>query len=153
MANYECVFMARPEVSAAQVETLTNEFTEIVTSREGEVVYSEYWGLKPTAYRIKKNRKAHYVLMHISANSDALDEMHRIMGLNEDILRSLTTRVDAFEETPTIMMRQKSRSDRDSRGPRGDRGDRPQREDRGYRSRPSGGDSSASGDNAGSTAE
>ena len=87
MANYECVFMARPEVSAAQVETLTNEFTEIVTSREGEVVYSEYWGLKPTAYRIKKNRKAHYVLMHISANSDALDEMHRIMGLNEDILR------------------------------------------------------------------
>ena len=35
--------------------------------------------------------------------------MHRIMGLNEDVLRTLTTRVEAFEETPTIQMRQKSR--------------------------------------------
>ena len=67
MANYECVFMARPDVSAAQVEALTTEFTEIVTTRGGDVVYNEYWGLRPTAYRIKKNRKAHYVLMHISA--------------------------------------------------------------------------------------
>ena len=101
--------MARPDVSAAQVEALTTEFTEIVTTRGGDVVYNEYWGLRPTAYRIKKNRKAHYVLMHISAGSDAMDEMHRIMGLNEDVLRTLTTRVEAFEETPTIQMRQKSR--------------------------------------------
>jgi len=148
MANYECVFMARPDVSAAQVEALTTEFTEIVTTRGGDVVYNEYWGLRPTAYRIKKNRKAHYVLMHISAGSDAMDEMHRIMGLNEDVLRTLTTRVEAFEETPTIQMRQKSRDgSRGDRGPRRD-GDRPQREDRGYRARPSNDGEAAASDSA-----
>ena len=137
--------MARPDVSSAQVEALTTEFSEIITSRGGDIAYSEYWGLRPTAYRIKKNRKAHYVLMHISADSDAMDEMHRSMGLNEDVLRTLTTRVEAFEETPTIQMRQKSRDgNRGERGPRSG-SDRPQREDRGYRARPNNdGDTTAS---------
>ena len=145
MANYECVYMARPDVSASQVEAMTTEFTEIVTTRGGEVVYNEYWGLRPTAYRIKKNRKAHYVLMHISADSEAVDEMHRIMGLNEDVLRNLTTRVDIFDETPTIQMRQKSRDgNRGERGPRRDGAERAQREDRGYRARASNEESASS---------
>ena len=83
--------------------------------------------------------------MHISADSEAVDEMHRIMGLNEDVLRNLTTRVDIFDETPTIQMRQKSRDgNRGERGPRRDGAERPQREDRGYRARASNEESASS---------
>jgi small subunit ribosomal protein S6 len=120
MALYEHIYLARQDVSAQQVEDLTNQYTEIITTGGGQVSKAEYWGLKSLSYRIKKNRKAHYTLMHISAPHDAVAEMERQMGLSEDILRFMTIRVDALESGPSVMMQKRDRDDRD-------RGDRPRR--------------------------
>ncbi len=129
MPLYECVILARQEVSGPQVDTLTDEMTGVITQGGGTVAKKEYWGLRNLTYRIKKNRKAHYVLMNIDAPASAVKEMERLMGLNEDVLRHLTIRVDSLEEGPSAMMQAKSgRDDRDGRGDRGDRGDRPRRE-------------------------
>ncbi len=136
MPLYECVFLARQEVSAPQVETLTDEMSAIITSNGGSVAKKEYWGLRNLAYRIKKNRKAHYVLMNLDAPPAAVKEMERQMGLNEDVLRTLTIRVDELEEGPSAMMQAKSgRDEREGRGERGDRPRRDFREDRGDRPR------------------
>lgn len=128
MALYEHIYLARQDVSAQQVEDLTNQYTEIITSGGGQVSKSEYWGLKSLSYRIKKNRKAHYTLMNISAPHDAVAEMERQMSISEDILRFMTIRVDALENGPSVMMQKRDRDDREGgRGDRGDRGDRPRR--------------------------
>ena len=126
MALYENVFIARQDVPTTQVETLTNQFAELVTSLGGTVSKKEYWG-----YRIKKNRKGHYTLLNIDAPSAAVKEMERTMSINEDIIRFLTVRVDALEEGPSaIMLRSAEKSDRPG-GDRGDRwGDRPPRRER-----------------------
>jgi len=120
MALYEHIYLARQDVSAQQVEDLTNAYSEIITSGGGQVTKSEYWGLKSLSYKIKKNRKAHYTLMNINAPHDAIAEMERQMGLSEDILRFMTIRVDALEDGPSIMMQKRDRDDRDNRdrGPR-----------------------------------
>ncbi|MBM86618.1 MAG: 30S ribosomal protein S6 [Rhodospirillaceae bacterium] len=129
MAYYECVFIARQELSSTQAEQLADEMAEIISNNGGEVRNREYWGLKNLAYRIKKNRKGHYTMFHLEAPSDAVREMERNMGLNEDILRHLTIRLDELPEGPSIMMQAKS--DRGDRGRRGDRDrDRPPRSDR-----------------------
>ena len=113
MAFYECIFMARPEISTAQVEAHTEAFSNIILESGGEITKTEFWGLKTLAYRVKKNRKAHYVMLNIIADADSMDEMRRIMSLNEDILRDLTTKVERFEEGPSIMMRKaKEREER-----------------------------------------
>jgi small subunit ribosomal protein S6 len=129
MALYEHVYLARQDISAQQVEALTEQFKGIVESFGGTIEKSEYWGVKSLAYRIKKNRKAHFSLLNISAPSAALTEMERQQGLNEDVLRFLTIRVDAFEQGPSAMMRKRDDDDRGDRGdrPRGPRGDRPDR--------------------------
>jgi small subunit ribosomal protein S6 len=119
MALYEHIFLARQDVSAQQVEELTNTLTEVLTSNGGKVTKTEYWGLKSLSYRIKKNRKAHYSLLNIDAPHAAVTEMERQMGINEDILRFMTVRVDELEEGPSAMMQK--RDDRD-RGDRPDRG-------------------------------
>jgi small subunit ribosomal protein S6 len=119
MALYEHIFLARQDVSAQQVEELTNTLTEVLTSNGGKVTKTEYWGLKSLSYRIKKNRKAHYSLLNIDAPHAAVAEMERQMGINEDILRFMTVRVDELEEGPSAMMQK--RDDRD-RGDRPDRG-------------------------------
>jgi len=139
MPLYECVILARQEVSAPQVETLIDEMSNVLTQGGGNVAKKEFWGLRNIAYRVKKNRKAHYVLLNLDAPSAAVKEMERQMSLNEDVLRYLTIRVDELEEGPSAMMQAKNSRDdrprRDDRGPREDRGfDRGPREDRPRRS-------------------
>src|SRR5205085_12312651 len=98
MALYENVFIARQDVPTTQVETLTNQFAELVASLGGTVSKKEYWGLRSLTYRIKKNRKGHYTLLNIDAPSAAVKEMERTMSINEDIIRFLTVRVDELDE-------------------------------------------------------
>jgi small subunit ribosomal protein S6 len=127
MALYEHIFLARQDVSPTQVEEMTTAFTNLITEGGGKVSKNEYWGLKSLSYRIKKNRKAHYTLLNIDAPHAAVAEMERLQGLNEDILRFMTIRVDELEEGPSAMMQKRDRDDdRGDRpgGPRGDRGDR-----------------------------
>lgn len=118
MPYYESVFIARQDVSAPQVETLADTFTEIISGGGGSVTKREYWGLRNLAYRIKKNRKGHYVLLNIDAPSAAIQEMERNMRISEDILRYMTIRVEELEDGPSVMAR--SRSARDDHRPRRD---------------------------------
>ena len=124
MPLYESVYIARPDISATQVETLTADMTKILEENGGKVTKDEYWGLKSLAYRIKKNRKGHYSLMNIDAPAAALTEMERNMRLHEDVLRYMSIRVDEHEEEPSVMMQSKSSRDDRDRG-RGRDDDRP----------------------------
>lgn len=121
MPLYEHVFLARQDISAQQVEGLLQTFRSLLEENGGKVGKTEYWGLKTLAYRIKKNRKAHYTLMDIDAPHEAVAELERQMGLSTDIIRFMTIKVDEHEEGPSAMMRRSDRDDRDSRGDRGDR--------------------------------
>ncbi|MDE1146386.1 MAG: 30S ribosomal protein S6 [Azospirillaceae bacterium] len=133
MALYETVLIARQDITSAQVEGLTETFTGILKENGGQVAKVEQWGLKTLTYKIKKNRKGHYVYFAHDSAPAAVAEMERNMGLNEDVLRFMTTRIEKIEEGQTAMLSNKG--DRGERGERGDRGDRgPRRfEDRGDR--------------------
>ncbi len=119
MALYENVFIARQDVSASQVDALADQFSELIKEHGGEVTKKEYWGLRNLQYRIKKNRKGHYVLFNIDAPSAAVLEMERNMRLNEDVIRYQTVRVKELETEQSIVLR--SRGARDDRGGRGGR--------------------------------
>jgi len=126
MRLYESVFIARQDVSAQHVEALTKDFSAIIENGGGKIHKHEYWGLRALAYRVKKNRKGHYVMLNLEADNDTLREYERIMGLNEDILRFMNISIEEVEEGPSIMM-QAQRAERAPRG--GERGDRESRDD------------------------
>jgi small subunit ribosomal protein S6 len=113
MRLYESVFIARQDITTSQVETLSDEFAGIVTEGGGKILKKEYWGLKNLAYRIKKNRKGHYVLFNMEADAATMDEYDRKLGLNEDVIRVLTIRINEVDEEPSAIL--ESKSDRDSR--------------------------------------
>ena len=133
MPLYEHVFLARQDLAQAQVDALAETATNIIEANGGRVVRTETWGLRNLAYRIAKNRKAHYVALDFEAPAGVVAELERQTQINEDVIRYMTIRVDAHETGPSAMMR---RGDRDRRGrdgdDRGDRGDR-DRGDRGDR--------------------
>jgi small subunit ribosomal protein S6 len=131
MPLYENVFIARQDISGAQVDTLADQLTQLIADNGGEVKKRENWGLRNLAYRMNKNRKGHYVLFNIEAPAPAIAELERTMRINEDVLRYLTIKVDALEEGPSPVMLNRGsredrprRSDRDRYDDRGDRGDR-----------------------------
>ena len=130
MPLYEHVFIARQDLTNAQAEGLIEHFGTVLADNGGQVLGSEYWGVKTMAYKINKNRKGHYAFLRTDAPAPAVQEMERLMRLHDDVMRVLTIKVDAHEEGPSAQMQK--RDDRDDRGPRGDRGDRP-RDDRGPR--------------------
>ena len=125
MAHYEHVFLARQDLTQAQVDALAESATKIIEENEGSVVRTETWGLKQLAYRIAKNRKAHFVMLAIDAPGATVTELERQSSINEDIIRFLTIRVDEHENGPSAMMR---KSDRAGRGRRERDGDEPRRE-------------------------
>ncbi|MCC5978426.1 MAG: 30S ribosomal protein S6 [Salinarimonas sp.] len=130
MPLYEHVFLARQDISSQQVEALVDTFKGVIENNGGKVEKVEGWGLKTLAYRIKKNRKAHFTLLNLDAPPAAVAEMERQMGINEDILRFMTIKVEALDPEPSAMVQKR---DRDERRDRSDRGDRPDRGDRGDR--------------------
>lgn len=119
MSFYENVFIARQDISSAAVEGLTDKFAAVIAENGGSVPKKEYWGLRNLAYKIKKNRKGHYVLLNIEAPAAAVDEMQRQMRINEDVLRYLTVKVEELDPNPSAVMQ--TRSSRDERPRRGER--------------------------------
>jgi len=112
MAFYEHVFLTRQDVSGQRVDELVEQYKGIIEAGGGSVGKTEYWGLKSLAYRINKNRKAHFSLINLDAPHEAVAEMERQMRINEDVLRFMTVRVDELEEEPSIQMQKKDRDDK-----------------------------------------
>ncbi len=115
MALYEHVFLARQDLAQAQVDALAETATKIVEDNNGKVVKTETWGLRSLAYRIAKNRKAHYVMLEIDAPAGVVAELERQTQINEDVIRYMTVKVDGHEAGPSVMMR---KGDRERRGRR-----------------------------------
>jgi small subunit ribosomal protein S6 len=131
MPLYEHVFLARQDLAQAQVDALAETATKIIEDNGGKVVKTETWGLRSLAYRIQKNRKAHYVMLDFDAPPTVVAELERQTQINEDVIRYMTVKMDEHETGPSAMMRrnERERSRRDERD--GGRGDRPDRGDRG----------------------
>lgn len=119
MPFYENIFIARQDISAQQAEALAEQFSTVITEKGGKVEKQEHWGLRNLAFRIKKNRKGHYVRLNIDASAEAVQEMERQMRLNEDVIRQLTVRVEELDDEQAALLQ--SRGSRDDRGGRGGR--------------------------------
>jgi small subunit ribosomal protein S6 len=128
MSLYEHVFLARQDLSQAQVDALAENATKIITDNKGKVIKTESWGLRTLTYKIQKNRKAHFVMLDVDASGDAIAELERQTRMNEDVIRYMTVRVEKHEDGPSVMMRKSDRPERSERGGFG--GDRPDRGDR-----------------------
>jgi small subunit ribosomal protein S6 len=114
MPIYETVYMARQDLTEAQVNDMTEQFTKLLQGLGAKILKTENWGLRTLAYRINKNKKAHYVLIEVDAPSDAVIELERNLRLNEDVMRSLTTRREKPSEGQSAILEKPRYESRDN---------------------------------------
>ena len=115
MPLYEHIFMARQDVTPQQVEAMVDQYKGVIEQNGGSVDKTEMWGVKSLAYRIKKNRQAHFTMFNLNAPAPAVAEMERQMRINEDILRFMTIKVEELETEPSVMMQKRDRDERKDR--------------------------------------
>ena len=115
MPLYEHIFLARQDVTSQQVEGMIDQYRGVIEQNGGKVEKTEMWGVKSLAYRIKKNRKAHFVMFNLDSPPAAVAEMERQMRINEDVLRFITVRVEKLDAEPSIMMQKRDRDERKDR--------------------------------------
>ena len=115
MPLYEHIFLARQDVTPQQVEAMVDQYRGVIEQNGGKIEKTEMWGVKSLAYRIKKNRKAHFTMFNLNAPAPAVAEMERQMRINEDILRFMTIKVDELETEPSVMMQKRDRDERKDR--------------------------------------
>ena len=113
MPLYEHVFISRQDLSNTQAEGLIEHFSTVLADNGGTLVDHEYWGVKTMAYKINKTRKGHYAFLRSDAPAPAVQEMERLMGLHDDVMRVLTIKVDEHKELPSVQMQK--RDERDDR--------------------------------------
>ena len=113
MALYESVIIGRQDLTPSQFETITSKFISVITSFKGEIKKKENWGLRNLAYKIKKNRKGHYILLNIDASSEAVFEYERLMRLDEDIIRFLTIKIKSIDNNSSPLINNKSDKKKD----------------------------------------
>ena len=119
MPLYECVLIARNDVTQQQVEAVADQVATQLETDGGSIDKREYWGLRSLSYRIKKNRKGHYMLLGLNAPPASVNEVERQLRLNEDVLRFMTIRVDTLDENPSAILARKSdERERSFRGPK-----------------------------------
>jgi small subunit ribosomal protein S6 len=122
MALYEHVILVRQDVTSQQVDAINGQYKSVIEANGGKVTKTEYWGVKTLAFRIKKNRKAHFTLLNVDAPHQAVNEVERLEAISEDVIRSLTIRVEELEEGPSAMLQKRDRDDDRSDRPAGGRG-------------------------------
>jgi small subunit ribosomal protein S6 len=165
MRCYEHTFITRQDLSPQQAQALAETYTGVLTEHGAEVTKTEYWGLRNLSYRIRKNRKGHYLHLNVRASAEAITELERQERLSDDILRYLTVKVDELDEAPSMVMQTRSSREERTRRPHDDERprrshddeDRPRRshddEERPRRARRSQEDGAADGQDASKRAE
>lgn len=108
MAFYESVFITRQDISSSDVDKITDDFAKIVKDNNGEVIKTEYWGLRNLAYKIGNNKKGHYVFLGLKTDSSVINEMERRMKLSENIIRFININVDSISNEPSAILKSKN---------------------------------------------
>ena len=112
MRHYEVVFMVHPDQSE-QVPAMIDRYKQMIEgtaekagdkpARAGKMHRIEDWGLLQLTYPIQKIAKAHYVLMNVEADQEALAELETAFRFNDAVLRHLVVRMTKAETGPSVM--------------------------------------------------
>lgn len=108
MAFYESIIIIRQDVSSVDVDKIAEDFIKIIKTHHGNVIKTEYWGLRSLAYEIQNNKKGHYYFMGIEAGNDLIKELGRKIKLSESVIRSSLVKVKEISKEPSPVLRAKS---------------------------------------------
>ena len=95
MRDYELLYIIKTEVGKEQTQAVIDRYNGILEGEGATVEKVDKWGKRKLAYTIdKKYTDGFYVLVNFKGEANAVDEVDRLMKIDENLLRHMITRVD-----------------------------------------------------------
>ncbi len=92
MTEYEILLLLDPELSDEKQTEIVERAKTLVEKGGGTVERHDAWGRRKLAYPIEKKDDGIYHLLTISATPETLDELSRVLKIDDDVLRHMATR-------------------------------------------------------------
>ena len=93
MNNYESIIIINSNLEEAVIKSTIEKVTDLI-AKNGKVDSTEEWGKKKLAYPIKKQNEGYYVLINFSSNPDFIDELERVYGITDEIIKHIVVKKD-----------------------------------------------------------
>ena len=111
MRHYEVVFLVHPDQSE-QVSGMVDRYKSMIESKGGKIHRLEDWGRRQLAYPINKIYKAHYVLLNIECDQEALEELESSFRFNDAVIRNMVMKCDSAITDMSPLAKAKEEADR-----------------------------------------
>ncbi len=95
MKKYEIMFIVRPTLDEASIKKAFEDMKKVLTDNKAKILEEQEMGQKDLAYEMKKHKTGYYFLLVVEAESEAISEFNRIANINEDVIRSLVTKLES----------------------------------------------------------
>lgn len=98
MALYEHTFIATPELSSNELDSLNEKIASILEKNGSKIIKKEDWGIRTLAYPIKKNTKGNYNNLYIDGNNKIIKELEQFERYDERIIKFLSIKIKKVPE-------------------------------------------------------
>ena len=92
MNKYEMLYIIDANLTDEAKEALIAKFADVVNNNGGKVEKVDKWGLRKLVYPINYKTEGYYVLMSFESTGALVDELKRIAGITDGIMRRLITK-------------------------------------------------------------
>ena len=92
--SYEAMFLIDSGLVDEQIKAVVEKFTGIVTKNGGEIVDVDVWEPRKLAYEVKGRETGRFILINFISTAAVKNELDRIFGIADEILRSMIIRQD-----------------------------------------------------------
>jgi small subunit ribosomal protein S6 len=92
MTTYEILLMLDPELAEARQDDLIARVRQLVEGAGGTWRSHDAWGRRRLAYEIQKKPEGVYHLVVFESNGETLDEITRVLKIDDLVMRHMATR-------------------------------------------------------------
>lgn len=99
MRDYEAVYIFRSSAEE-DVESKLERFHGIVSGDGGDLAAVEHWGKRHLSYPIQNESTGYYVVAQFKCEPSAVEELERVLRMDEELLRHLIVLQEGELPTP-----------------------------------------------------
>jgi small subunit ribosomal protein S6 len=90
---YEVMFIFDADLEEETIRSAVARYSELIGSKGAEPGPIDFWGKRRFAYELKHRWEGYYVVLQTRAEPVAMEELHRVLSLADEVLRHKILRI------------------------------------------------------------
>ncbi|MCZ7527802.1 MAG: 30S ribosomal protein S6 [Acidimicrobiia bacterium] len=93
MRPYEVMVIFDADLEEDSIRSALDRHRQLLESKGAELGYLDVWGKRRFAYEVNHKWEGYYVVFQARAEPAAMDELHRVLSLADEVMRHKVLRI------------------------------------------------------------